>query len=1280
MHAATPDPFDRPPPPHPAASGAGKGSTGSHPTPVREPSLSDLLRGSSGSSRRAQASASDVAAHLASPTGPPTLNRPPEADDDFPTVITGNGKPPGTSPPLPPYIVGEVPSVAGRRLGHFELIEAIGSGGMAAVLRARDLDLDRIVALKILPPESARDAENVVRFKHEARAAALLDHENVARVYFCGEDQGLHFIAFEFVEGITLRQMIDRRGPLPAGECVRYMLQVAAGLTHAAERGVVHRDIKPSNLVVTPDGRAKIVDMGLARQLDQAINGGVTQSGVTLGTFDYISPEQALDPRRADVRSDIYSLGCAFYHALTGRPPVGEGTAAKKLHAHQYVDPLDPRELNPAIPDELAAILSRMMAKDVARRYQSPAELIGHLKALGEKLRLTAGAVEFDAAVRAVPADGRVLPAAPRLRLGWVAAVAAVAVAAVVIAASGGGSGPARAPLPWANAKPTPTGTEPPTPQPNTNPVVVPPQADGVVQVATAAELADALADATTPTVRVKLAPGVYDLVKLGKPVAFEGSRLELDGTVDSLTVVKIACYAPTIDPIPGRFTVRAGAVAIRGLRFEIASPTDTLLLEEWRGENPAITIHDAARVDLIDCVFLPSERGKWPGVACVGIGNPTGDAAVKVHVERCVFGPGGVGLKIPPATELTVDDSGFGPNAAAVLIRGPAVARPPEQDAAPLPKSTVVRIDRSSFLLDPASAVVERDAASTLDLSITAGYCVFTYSTAPPVGDGGRPGVIVRAAGDTPTGVRFAAAADRPNAYYRVDPVATTAKNYTFDDCKALKLPVADPKRVDLRQRPWDAAGDVLAPFASVEPWRAFRLRVTGPTADADLFVANTTVKVIGARFLPPSPFVGSSGGRTYPDVTWPPPDPADAAKATRKVWWPDAKPEELRAGDYTDLVHLLRDARSGDTVEIRHTGVLKIEPLVIQPRAGSGAAPGEFHLTFRPYQDHRPTLTPAPAPTEVEDLARTLFRIRDGKVTFEGLHFLVKPARPKAQDSVAAVTVVAGKGCDFHDCVFTLDQEDDKIAAAVILVEPGREMSLGPAGARPVPRVEFKNCLIRGTGCGVLVESSRAFKLDLEQCVTAVNGPVLFAKAAARDPGAAAQSAVRLTRVTALLGGPLVELHAGKIGEMRASGLVPTTVTATACLFAAVPGAGQPVVRVTGTDLDPADPNRVLEWKCGEPNRFANFEPTAAAAVVTPDAATTRDWNWTTWLAFAKEVGTPVGKVTFWNAPAGLKELADVVPDDVAVKGVEFRDFPGAKASDAGVSEKVARPEGDE
>src|SRR4051812_12641325 len=219
--------------------------------------------------------------------------------DEAPTIIS---KTTPIRPGDPALSTSDPESLRGRRLAHFELIAPIGVGGMAAVLRARDTQLDRFVALKILPPEMARDPENVRRFHQEARAAAKLDHENIARVFFCGEDQGLHFIAFEYVEGDNLRVILEKRSRLPVGEAVGYLLQIATGLEHAASRGVVHRDVKPSNIIITPTGRAKLVDMGLARSLEPHPDNGLTQSGVTLGTFDYISPEQALEPREADSR------------------------------------------------------------------------------------------------------------------------------------------------------------------------------------------------------------------------------------------------------------------------------------------------------------------------------------------------------------------------------------------------------------------------------------------------------------------------------------------------------------------------------------------------------------------------------------------------------------------------------------------------------------------------------------------------------------------------------------------------------------------------------------------------------------------------------------------------------------------------------------------------------------------------------------------------------------------------------------------------------------------
>ena len=195
----------------------------------------------------------------------------------------------------------------------------------------------------------AQEPENIQRFHQEAKAAAKLDHENIARVFYCGEDQGLYFIAFEFVEGINLRTLLEQRGRLPVAEAVRYVLQIATGLEHAATRGVVHRDVKPSNIIISSNGRAKLVDMGLARNLERRER-DLTQSGMTLGTFDYISPEQALEPREADMRSDIYSLGCTLYHMLTGQPPVPEGTAAKKMHHHQNLAPLDPRKSTRRFP------------------------------------------------------------------------------------------------------------------------------------------------------------------------------------------------------------------------------------------------------------------------------------------------------------------------------------------------------------------------------------------------------------------------------------------------------------------------------------------------------------------------------------------------------------------------------------------------------------------------------------------------------------------------------------------------------------------------------------------------------------------------------------------------------------------------------------------------------------------------------------------------------------------------------------------------------------------
>lgn len=276
----------------------------------------------------------------------------------------------------------------GRQLDHFSVQQIIGGGGMGAVFRGVDQRLDRVVAIKVIPG-SKRDPETLRRFQVEAQAAARLDHPNIARVFYVGEAEQWNYIVFEYIDGINIRDLVEMDGPLTIDDAVFYARQIAEALQHAHERDVVHRDIKPSNILVTPSGMAKLVDMGLARDtsLDKS-TGDQTASGVTLGTFDYISPEQARNPRDADVRSDLYSLGCTLFYMLTGNPPFPEGTALQKLLNHGSLPPPDPRGWREDISDQLYDIMMKLMAKRPADRYQRPLELVNDLLLLAEQENL----------------------------------------------------------------------------------------------------------------------------------------------------------------------------------------------------------------------------------------------------------------------------------------------------------------------------------------------------------------------------------------------------------------------------------------------------------------------------------------------------------------------------------------------------------------------------------------------------------------------------------------------------------------------------------------------------------------------------------------------------------------------------------------------------------------------------------------------------------------------------------------------------------------------------
>ena len=275
----------------------------------------------------------------------------------------------------------------GKHLNHFLLEEMIGGGGMGAVFRAHDDQLDREVAIKVVPFVGG-DAELQRRFRNEAQNAAKLDHPRIAKVFDVGHHDDWYYIVFEYVRGINIRDWVSRTGTMRIDDAVFYTCQVAEAIQHAANRRIVHRDIKPSNVLIDDDKLVKLVDMGLARNDKMEVD-DATASGITLGTFDYISPEQARDPRAADLRSDIYSLGCTLYFMLTGQPPYPGGTMLQKLLSHGNSPPPDPRLIRKDVSAELAAVIEKMLAKNPAQRYQTATDLIADLRELAFREGLT---------------------------------------------------------------------------------------------------------------------------------------------------------------------------------------------------------------------------------------------------------------------------------------------------------------------------------------------------------------------------------------------------------------------------------------------------------------------------------------------------------------------------------------------------------------------------------------------------------------------------------------------------------------------------------------------------------------------------------------------------------------------------------------------------------------------------------------------------------------------------------------------------------------------------
>jgi len=256
--------------------------------------------------------------------------------------------------------------------GRYELSNLVARGGMAEVYRAHDRLLDRPVALKILFPELSVDRSFVERFRREAQAAANLSHPNIVPVFDWGEDMGTYYIVMEYVDGRALSSILRTAGPLHPERAAEIAADVAAALAYAHRHGVIHRDVKPGNVLITEEGTVKVTDFGIARAVNTEES--LTQTGAVMGTATYFSPEQA-EGQGVDARSDIYSLGVVLYEMVTGRPPFLGDTPVAVASKHVREHPPLPRQINPAVPPALEAVIMKCMAKDPSHRYASGEEL-----------------------------------------------------------------------------------------------------------------------------------------------------------------------------------------------------------------------------------------------------------------------------------------------------------------------------------------------------------------------------------------------------------------------------------------------------------------------------------------------------------------------------------------------------------------------------------------------------------------------------------------------------------------------------------------------------------------------------------------------------------------------------------------------------------------------------------------------------------------------------------------------------------------------------------------
>lgn len=1052
-----------------------------------------------------------------------------EPNDESPTIITLKN-----SEAIQANKSGGGSDLKGRRLAHYELGEPIGVGGMAAVLRARDTQLDRTVALKILPPEMAKDPENIRRFHQEARAAAKLDHENIARVFYCGEDQGLHFIAFEFVEGENLRTILERRGRIPTGEALRYVRQVATGLEHAASRGVVHRDIKPSNIIITPTGKAKVVDMGLARSLEPHADDGLTQSGVTLGTFDYISPEQALEPREADSRSDIYSLGCTLYHMLTGQPAVPEGTAAKKLHHHQHVAPTDPRQLNPDIPDDVALVLSKMMAKDPRQRYQKPVHLVQQLSQIGK--RYDDGSQETFVSVH--------VPVEPSSRPLLLVCCAVLALAGLLFVLSLAQTPDRKNDLPKGPVVKAPPQIEkkPPVIEPK------PPLPPTVTAVRTEDDLQKLIDRAPeNETLFIALE---NDIVLTGKVKLSAKTRpVEIYGAGRQPAKLTLVVDKTPTSALAG-LRVDDATVKFRNLRFEISLTEGAKLT----GDVPVATVAlgSGSAAEFHQCVAYQNHNVPLDA-ASVTAASPA--ASVWVDASRgpnksayfhdCVFYYGQTGIAITGTGTLTARDCAFSSLGSIVQIKSGDPVITFEHCSAYLRNGPVFRIDEGA------------------DAQLKVARSIFTVpATKTPFPQAAN--VLVKQADTDTTKVLFQGQSN----FYRLQLLWTIGGAEIVQGVNRYDSPGLFKEKGrkgssddSLFEKHDSATSPFINEFARGDDLSAFLLN---PIRE----LQPPTAKVLGIRkFLgadmiakrPPLPIeVASNNDKLAPGERLLVPE--DLAKIENDNYFPAGNAFVLKTDAMNNEFAIkLKEVESDFSVR----GI---------PGPG-GALPT---LKFYRLRDAH------------------LFKVLGGKLTLENLNLVIAPDRDAQQTLVA---LDGFGGCTLKNCTITMRPlQGAKFALSVVSVstsEVGKMMMNDPNKApESVPTVVLSDCFIRGDGDVVALKESKPVSVQVSRSLAILGGSLLHQQQAApkdisgKEPPAGDVIALRMSSSAFFFAEPLVTLQSGKLKPWHQHPL--RVESADSCLFTTLED--RPLVSLETLE-DREKLSAIFEWK-GAGNAYAQFK----------------------------------------------------------------------------------------